>query len=133
MTEFFISVRVFKKIEMNGELFDDADREQKLTNNIIAHVRPGPSRPRSSYDTLCELVKGVWAKAISDQKEKLDTIFIMGDIVAGFEQGFMLPEAGDDRKWIKENMEEFERRAQCGDVTMMEMVEEIRIRGLADA
>jgi hypothetical protein len=78
---------------MKGELFDGTDRKQKLTN-IIAHVRPGPSRPRSAYDKLCEWLKGVWAKVIFDQKEKLDIIFIMGDIVAGYEQGFMLPEAG---------------------------------------
>jgi hypothetical protein len=30
-------------------------------------------------------------------------------------------------------MEEFERRAQGGDMTMREMVEESMIRGLADA
>jgi hypothetical protein len=55
----------------------------------------------------------------------------MGDIVAGYEQGFMLPEAGDDGKWIRENMGEFERRAGNGDRAMREMVEEIKVRGLS--
>jgi hypothetical protein len=118
---------------LRSSIISTLTRTQKLTNNIIAHVRPGPSRPRSAYDTLCHQVKDVWAKVISNQEEKLDTIFIMGDIVAGYEQGFMLPEAGDDGKWIKENMGEFERRSKDGDVTMREMVEEIRVRGLADA
>ena len=63
--------------------------------------------------------------------EKLDTVFIMGDIVAGFEQGFMLPEAGEDGKWIRTNLGEFERRAEKGDGVMRELVEEVRQRGLA--
>lgn len=63
--------------------------------------------------------------------EKLDTVFIMGDIVAGYEQGFMLPEAGEDGKWISRNLGEFKRRAEEGDAVMKEMVEEIRERGLA--
>jgi hypothetical protein len=56
----------------------------------------------------------------------------MGDIVAGYEQGFMLPEAGEDGKWIRENMAEFERRAEDGDDVMRDMVEEINRRGLRD-
>lgn len=63
--------------------------------------------------------------------EKLDTVFIMGDIVAGYEQGFMLPEAGEDGKWISRNLAEFERRADCGDVGMRDLVREIEERGLA--
>ena len=79
-------------------------------------------------------MKDVWAKVIPSErgeKDKLDTIFIMGDIIAGYEQGFMLPEAGDDGRWIKENMEEFERRAKGGNVVMREMIEEIKMRGLS--
>ena len=64
-----------------------AKKTQKLTNNIIAHVRPGPSRPKSAYDTLCAQVKDVLAKAIAsarDEQEKLDRIFTLGGgIVAG--------------------------------------------------
>jgi hypothetical protein len=67
---------------MKGELFDGTDRKQKLTN-IIAHVRPGPSRPRSAYDKLCERLKGVRAKVIFDQKEKLDMIFIWEILLRG--------------------------------------------------
>jgi hypothetical protein len=56
----------------------------------------------------------------------------MDDIVAGYEQGFMLPEAGEDGKWIRENMAEFERRAEDGDDVMRDMVEEINRRDLRD-
>ena len=95
----------------------------------MAHVRPGPSRPRSAYDTLCNALMKVWDASVP--REKLDTVFIMADIVAGFEQGFMLPEAGEDGMWISKNLEEFERRAGEGDTVMREMVQEIKDRNLA--
>jgi hypothetical protein len=56
----------------------------------------------------------------------------MGDIVAGLEHGFTLPEAGGDKAWMKENLPEFERKAKGGNVNMKELVEEIKARGLAD-
>lgn len=43
----------------------------------------------------------------------------------------MLPEAGDDGRWIKENIPEFERRAKGGNEMMRDMVEEIKVRGLS--
>jgi len=60
--------------------------------------------------------------------EKLDTVFVMGDIVAGIEQGFMLPEAGMDWKWAAENWDEFNRRAREGDEGMKRLVEECKVR-----
>jgi hypothetical protein len=50
--------------------------------------------------------------------------------VAGFEQGLMVPEAGNDEVWMKENFKEFDRRAREGDQDMKEVVEEIQARGL---
>lgn len=46
-------------------------------------------------------MKDVLAKVVPSAKEKLDTIFIMGDIVGGYGQGFTLPEAGGGGKWIR--------------------------------
>ncbi len=60
----------------------------------------------------------------------LDTVFVMGAIVAGFEQGLMVPEAGEDGRWMRENMGEFERRAGEGDEGMKSLVEEIKRRSL---
>lgn len=50
----------------------------------------------------------------------------MQDIAAGAEQGFILPIAGEDGKWIEENMAEFERRAKDGDESMRALAEEVK-------
>ncbi|KAF2083804.1 hypothetical protein K490DRAFT_69452 [Saccharata proteae CBS 121410] len=102
--------------------------KRKTSNNIVAQVRPGPSRPRSSYDELCNAINDEWNRIVPE--EKLDAVFVMSSIVAGWEQGLSLPEAGKDKEWIKENMKEFERRADAGDEAMMDMVEEIKKRKL---
>jgi hypothetical protein len=47
----------------------------------------------------------------TDDKRKLYTIFTMSDIVAGYEQRSVLPEAGKDREWIRENLGQIKKRA----------------------
>ncbi len=120
----------------NGAAIAFAGGQEANTNFIAAHVRHGPSRPREKYDELCAKLKSAWDEAVVDvqgktesEEHKLHTIFIMGDIVAGWEQGFSIPEAGGDAAWLKENMEEFERRADAGDAAMRGLVEEVRGRG----
>ncbi|EON60946.1 hypothetical protein W97_00156 [Coniosporium apollinis CBS 100218] len=110
--------------------------KESPTNSIAAHVRHGPSRPRSKYDELCAQIHSAWDEIVVDvqgkaasEEHKLHTIFVMGDIVAAWEQGFNIPEAGGDAAWIKENMREFERRAGQGDGAMRDLVEEVRARG----
>lgn len=46
--------------------------------------------------------------------------------------GFSLPVAGEDGKWIRENMKDFERLAGDGDEEMRDLVEEIGARGLLE-
>ncbi|KAI1495318.1 hypothetical protein F5X96DRAFT_664947 [Biscogniauxia mediterranea] len=38
-------------------------------------------------------------------------IFITGGITAGLEHGFLIPEAGKDRKWIRDNLPAFRKKA----------------------
>ncbi|KAK7723097.1 hypothetical protein SLS57_004654 [Botryosphaeria dothidea] len=100
-----------------------------LINAIHAHVRPGPSRPRSAFDELCRQLRAAWETIVTGTP--LDTIFILGTIIAGEEKGVMLPEAGKDAEWLRENWAEFERRAQSGDAEMKTLVAECKERGLA--
>lgn len=58
-----------------------------------------------------------------DDPLALHNVFLFEDIVAGAEQGFVLPQAGKDGEWAKENMGEFERRAGEGDESMQRLVE----------
>ncbi|KAF2136483.1 uncharacterized protein K452DRAFT_353898 [Aplosporella prunicola CBS 121167] len=102
----------------------------KTVNAIHAHVRSGPSRPRSSYNKLCSELRSAWEEIFSEKSIQLDLIFILGDIVAGNKWGFNMPEAGKDEEWAKENFGEFERRAENGDEEFKDLVGELRTRGL---
>lgn len=53
-----------------------------MTNNIVAHIEPGVSRLRPVLDKLCTEIQEVWDTLFT---ENLDSVFIMDDIVAGFE------------------------------------------------
>ncbi|KAL1645164.1 hypothetical protein SLS58_003869 [Diplodia intermedia] len=101
-------------------------------NAIHAHVRPGASRPRSAYDELCrQLRRDAWERVLlPGGGPPLDAIFVHGTIVAGEERGVMLPEAGADVAWMRENMADFERRARAGDEGMRGLVEECRAMGV---
>lgn len=101
---------------------------QTLINCIFAHTRSGPSRPRSSFDELCDQLREAWVSIL--KTTPLDHIFVLGGLVAGQEQGLALPEAGHDAEWVRRNMAEFERRAAAGDEKMKSLVEECKARGL---
>jgi hypothetical protein len=61
-----------------------------------------------------------------DNPRALHNVFIFEALVAGSEQGFLLPMAGEDGKWAEENMGEFEARAARGDESMGRLVEEMK-------
>lgn len=60
-----------------------------------------------------------------DDTLSLHNIFLMEDIAAGAEQGFILPVAGQDVQWAEQNMLEFERRAGLGDKSMGRLAQEV--------
>jgi hypothetical protein len=59
-------------------------------------------------------------------------IFILGDIVAGYEHGVSLPPAGGDKAWLRSNLPVFEEKAKGGNEEMKELVEEIKRRKLLE-
>jgi hypothetical protein len=61
-----------------------------------------------------------------DDPRALHNCFVMEDIAAGAEQGFILPTAGQDGKWLEENMGAFQKRADEGDESMQGLLEEIQ-------
>lgn len=60
--------------------------------------------------------------------KELHAVFILPSIGAGWEAGFLVPEAGKDGQWIKENMGKFEKKAEEGDQVFRDLVEEIKAR-----
>lgn len=61
-----------------------------------------------------------------DDLRALHNCFVMQDIDAGIEQGFILPTAGQDGQWLEDNMEVFRTRAADGDQSMQGLLEEIK-------
>lgn len=74
----------------------------------------------------------LWAEHIGTDSGRLDDIkalhnvFIFEDLAAGAEQGFMVPQAGGEEEWARENMGEFERRKREGDGGMERLVGELK-------
>lgn len=117
-------------------------------NSITAHVRHGPARAKEMYNELVIRIAGVWSSIVSPcafsylassfgsdmqgkVKESNDVrIFIMGDIVAGYEHGFTIPDAGCDIEWMRANLSGFEEKARAGNEEMAMLVEEIKSRSL---
>jgi hypothetical protein len=66
------------------------------------------------------------------KEDKDIRVFVLGDIVSGIEHGFVLPEAGGDKAWLKENFVAFEQKAKEGNEQMKRMVEEIQERRLLE-
>ncbi|KAI9039041.1 uncharacterized protein KD926_010025 [Aspergillus affinis] len=62
------------------------------------------------------------------KETELNRVFILGAITAGLECGVLLPRAGGDTTWLKDNMALFEERAREGDEDFIELLEEIKRR-----
>jgi hypothetical protein len=51
----------------------------------------------------------------------------MGTVTAAYEQGFMVPEAGQDVEWMRENLAKFQALADDGNEFYRDMIE-LRMR-----
>jgi hypothetical protein len=75
----------------------------------------------------------LWAEHISkgnsegrlDDAKGLHNVFIFEDLAAGVEQGIVVPKAGEEEGWARENWAEFERRAKEGDEGMEVLMKEV--------
>jgi hypothetical protein len=61
-----------------------------------------------------------------DDWRALHSVFVMGDIVAEAEQGFILPPPGQWGEWVQSNMGPVEERAKAGDEVMQALVAEVK-------
>ncbi|KAF2703565.1 hypothetical protein K504DRAFT_391828 [Pleomassaria siparia CBS 279.74] len=126
---------------------------KQATNYIIGHLRPRANSVEALNGIVREMTR-IWNRVVRSSSSSssstaaaaaaaasgrlddplgLHNVFLMEDIAAGAEQGFILPVAGKDGEWAAENMGEFERRAEDGDESMSMLVEECRKTGLGKA
>lgn len=81
------------------------------------------------YNALTASLNEAWSSVIGDTGEQeLRAVFILGDLIAGFEAGFELPPAGGDAKWLEEHYRNFERKAHEGDEDFADLVKELEER-----
>ncbi|TIA10790.1 hypothetical protein D6C80_07862 [Aureobasidium pullulans] len=114
----FVNVRI---TDISGQRTYVAGKQYK-SNRIFAYVRHGPSRTQSDYDAVSKALTQAWEEIVPGTELRL--VMFYGAIVAGMEAGFSIPQAGDDKKWIEENIEAFKRKAEEGDEHFRELVEE---------
>ncbi|KAI1495741.1 hypothetical protein F5X99DRAFT_108065 [Biscogniauxia marginata] len=104
--------------------------KRKQANILTARVRTSPARKREMFDELCLQVAKVWREIVPENPDL--RVFIIGGIIAGLEHGFAIPEAGKDKEWIKNNLPEFQKKADEGITEFQELIKEIKERGLID-
>ncbi|KAL2029361.1 hypothetical protein VTO58DRAFT_108553 [Aureobasidium pullulans] len=114
----FVNVRI---TDISGQRTYVAGKQYK-SNRIFAYVRHGPSRTQSDYDAVSKALTQAWEEIVPGTELRL--IMFYGAIVAGMEAGFSIPQAGDDKQWIEENMDAFKKKAEEGDEHFRELVEE---------
>jgi len=113
--------------------------KRKTKSHMMAHVRTGPSRGTAAFNDLCTELNKAWdsivplpkiKRSLPDEDRTLYSIFVLGDIVAGQESGFNIPEAGKDLEWLAANMAAFKSRAADGQEEFGELVREVEERGM---
>ncbi|KAL9113838.1 MAG: hypothetical protein Q9227_001972 [Pyrenula ochraceoflavens] len=103
--------------------------KRKPFNRIVAHVRHGPSRTKEDYDDISKQLTVAWKSIVgSDGDHYLHAVFVMGDLNAMYEEGFILPPAGQDRQWLKVHLKDFQKRAAEGDEEFQNLIQELKNR-----
>merc|ERR1711939_397210 len=120
----FVNVRFSPASQYTG--YVGGKRSQ--VNTIQGHVRHGPSRTPVMYEELTSKINELWGEVVKSDRDV--RIFIMGDIVAGYEHGVALPPAGGDKVWLQNNMPIFEKKAEEGNQEMRDLIEEIKRRNM---
>ena len=99
-------------------------------NRIFATVRTGPARKQSDYDNVCTQIHAAWQSivgSVDSEDRELRAIFVLGGVLSASEAGFLLPEAGGDAQWVRDNMDEFKKRAEAGDEDFAELLRDMKV------
>ena len=98
----------------------------------MGHLRPRGPDNRPKLLGITNSLTHIWNSILLpshpgrlDDERALHNVFLMEDIAAGAEQGFLLPVAGEDAKWAEQHLAEFQRRARGGDISMRGLIKEV--------
>lgn len=107
-------------------------------NRILAMVRVSPGRTKAMWDGLAERVEAAWYEVVNgpegasartsveDRRAKKLHMVVFYPMVAARENGIYIPDAGNERTWLKDNMPYFKSQAyEHKDEDFRKMLEEI--------
>ena len=133
-----IHTRVFTSLSalVNVDFVDVSSRSvfvagyrHKIPNTIQGGLRDGPTRTRAMYEQLCHELITMWDNIARNGETGLGEdelrVFLTGGMLAAVEGGFLIPEAGGDGDWFKENMTEIKKRAEAGQLVSQIMLEDM--------
>lgn len=124
----FVNIRFVNAEHNRVETYVAGNPMQGKENNYLeAHLRAGSERPKELFNELAQEMVKIWEEVVRDDSIR---VIIYGDIVAGYEYGFLIPEAGKDQEWMRNNLSAFEAKAEEGDDVMKDLVAEIKERNL---
>ncbi|KAL6819142.1 hypothetical protein V8C40DRAFT_281482 [Trichoderma camerunense] len=135
----FVNIR-FVPAEPAGEFFVAAKPvEPTSPNRVMALVRMGADRTKAQFDNLAGKIEKSWneivgyddslhVETVEDKEKKLHIVSFVA-IITGRENGVYLPNTGQEKTWLKDNMAYFKERAEVArDEKFADMLEEIKHR-----
>ncbi|GAD95220.1 hypothetical protein NECHADRAFT_102460 [Paecilomyces variotii No. 5] len=134
----FVNVR-FTAPEPVGDYFVAGKPMQPTSpNRVIATVRTGGGRTKEAFDEVAKKIQGFWDDVVVNadgakgndvrRHRKLHFIVFTG-MLAVVENGVVIPGAGEEGSWLKNNMAYFKEQAEVGnDEHFKDMLKEIEER-----
>ncbi|KAJ7248070.1 hypothetical protein C8J57DRAFT_1724383 [Mycena rebaudengoi] len=94
----------------------------------------GGKKRTGSINLVLGNIEAAWTAIVGNSATQggahahLAGVFVLGTVTAAYEQGFMVPEAGQDVKWMRENLPKFQALADDGNELCRDMIAELRTR-----
>jgi len=151
----FVNVKFHAEDASEDEYFMAGQVRNNATNRIMAMVRTSEQRTKKDFDALAEKVESAWYDVVigelqkegkeegketwkrageneqteTDRNAKKLLFVVFHPMIAALENGVVIPGAGEEGNWLKDNMEEFKNRAEGkGDQDFVDLIKEVHER-----
>lgn len=143
----FVNITFHPNPTSSPTMFTFVGGHAHATNFIHAHLRPRGPANAPKLRALVETIMKLWDAHVVpsngdddtvthsrvtegrlDDARALHNVFVFEDLIAGAEQGFVLPQAGRDEEWMRGNMAAFEKRKGDGDQSIKRLMEEMHAK-----
>ncbi|KAJ2968225.1 hypothetical protein NQ176_g9285 [Zarea fungicola] len=124
---FFVNVR-FVTPEADGDYYVAGKARPTSPNRITATVRTSPTRTKEIFDSTAQKIAAKWNEVVNDsaiaapldgsltqdQVSRLKALHLVvfQPMLAALEHGVVIPGAGEEQNWFRENMAYFKEQAE---------------------